>query len=253
MFDENNVAALSEGAVDPQEVVKDSSEAEEVTPEGAAAPQSEKQTPEENAKFKEFRLLKEQSEREKDEALKKNSELLGALRAAGIVTSESQEDALAEINAQSMGMSVEDYKRQQSEEQERLNALVESHPDVIAARNQKERLMELEREQIFQSDLEKIKAEYPDCKVSDLRELGAEYFKAMTVPGMDPVTAYEVQMAHNEKQKAKIPPSFGAVNSSAPAEKDYYTPEEVDRLTEEDYKKNPKLWGIVRKSMSKWR
>lgn len=66
---------------------------------------------------------------------------------------------------------------------------------------------------------------------------------------------YDVYQRVNNKeviQKEK-PASPGSVrDTQIQKEKDFYTPEEVDALTDADYDKNPKLIDIVKKSMLKW-
>lgn len=66
---------------------------------------------------------------------------------------------------------------------------------------------------------------------------------------------YDVYQRVNNKeviQKEK-PASPGSVrDTQVQKEKDFYTPEEVDALTDADYDKNPKLIDIVKKSMLKW-
>lgn len=66
---------------------------------------------------------------------------------------------------------------------------------------------------------------------------------------------YDVYQRLNNKeviQKEK-PASPGSVrDTQVQKEKDFYTPEEVDALTDADYDKNPKLIDIVKNSMLKW-
>lgn len=66
---------------------------------------------------------------------------------------------------------------------------------------------------------------------------------------------YDVYQRVNNKeviQKEK-PASPGSVrDTQIQKEKDFYTPEEVDALTDADYDKNPKLIDIVKKSMLEW-
>lgn len=66
---------------------------------------------------------------------------------------------------------------------------------------------------------------------------------------------YDVYQRLNNKeviQKEK-PASPGSVrDTQVQKEKDFYTPEEVDALTDADYDKNPKLIDIVKKSMLEW-
>ena len=53
--------------------------------------------------------------------------------------------------------------------------------------------------------------------------------------------------------KKEQKPSTGSVKTKASVkEKDFYTPEEVDKLNQNDLD-NPKVWEVVRKSMTKWK
>lgn len=67
---------------------------------------------------------------------------------------------------------------------------------------------------------------------------------------------YEVYQKMNAKDEVipkEKPASPGSVrDTQVQKEKDFYTPEEVDALTDADYDKNPKLIDIVKKSMLKW-
>ena len=60
--------------------------------------------------------------------------------------------------------------------------------------------------------------------------------------GTDPVLAYEVQRRHNEKTIKTPPPTIGRVNSINTQGKDFFTSEEVDRLTDKDYDNDPTLF-----------
>lgn len=56
-----------------------------------------------------------------------------------------------------------------------------------------------------------------------------------------------------QTNQANAESSTGSVNGQgATIEKEFYTSDEVDKLTDADYERNPKLWEIVRKSMLKW-
>ncbi|MEG0570902.1 MAG: hypothetical protein RR497_04570 [Oscillospiraceae bacterium] len=48
-----------------------------------------------------------------------------------------------------------------------------------------------------------------------------------------------------------VPPQLGAVNELSDVQKDFYTPEEVDKLTDRDLS-NPKIMKRVQYSMTKW-
>lgn len=69
-----------------------------------------------------------------------------------------------------------------------------------------------------------------------------------------PVEAFALLTGREAPGKKAAPPSTGAIRSTVVEQpKDFYTPEEVDRLTDADYKRNPKLLDIIQKSMTKWR
>lgn len=56
-----------------------------------------------------------------------------------------------------------------------------------------------------------------------------------------------------ETNQSNAASSTGSVNGQgASVEKEFFTSDEVDKLTDADYERNPKLWDIVRKSMLKW-
>lgn len=64
---------------------------------------------------------------------------------------------------------------------------------------------------------------------------------------------YQKMNNKNETTQKEKPASPGSVrDTQIQKEKDFYTPEEVDALTDADYDKNPKLIDIVKKSMLKW-
>ena len=101
-------------------------------------------------------------------------------------------------------------------------------------------------------DLMAIQKVYPEVK--SLEELGDDFFNAMSALGTrDPLLAYEVVKAKKNATEKPKPQEIGGVNSSSSKEKDFYTPSEVDKLTDKDYDNNPKLMDIVRQSMTKWK
>jgi len=104
---------------------------------------------------------------------------------------------------------------------------------------------------LIKSDFEKIKAAYPNIAQKSIGEFGDEFLR-LVILGYDPLIAYEAVRAKQLREKKEPPPNIGAVNNVSGEEKDFYTPEEVDKLTREDFKKNPRLLEVVRKSMLKW-
>ena len=108
-------------------------------------------------------------------------------------------------------------------------------------------------ERTFERDMRQIKAVYPDVKCKNVWELGEVYLRLMLTGEVDAVTAYEAQTASNRRGVKDSPPSAGSARSGGMSpEKEYYSPEEVDRLSAKDYE-NPKVMARVRKSMTRWR
>jgi len=126
------------------------------------------------------------------------------------------------------------------------NSLVQSLiADNIALLN---RLLDLQMDE----DLQKIKALHPDEDAESLDEFGEDFIKLIEA-GVDVIVAYEVYRAAREREIKPPPPVIGEVNRSSSREKDFYTPYEVDDLTEDDFDKNPGLLGIIQRSMTRWK
>ena len=98
----------------------------------------------------------------------------------------------------------------------------------------------------------KIKDVYPDIDEKSIGYFGNEFLELLKSIS-DPVVAYEAVRAKKLRETKNPPPNIGAVNNVSGEDKDFYTPDEVDKLTREDFKKNPRLLDVVRKSMLKWK
>jgi len=115
-------------------------------------------------------------------------------------------------------------------------------------------MREREYERIYSRDLSRIKEAYPSLAAKDVSDLGNDFFKLRAM-GIDPVVAYDAlkaKEAREQKAAPEKPPTTGSAKGGGSAEKDYYSPEEVDRLTAKDLS-NEKLLETVIKSMKKWR
>jgi len=104
---------------------------------------------------------------------------------------------------------------------------------------------------MMQEDFEKIKAVYPDVTETSVAQFGPDYCSLVAL-NYDPITAYEAVRAKIARETKNPPPNIGAVNNTSGEDKDFYTPEEVDKLTRGDFKRNPRLLEVVRRSMTKW-
>lgn len=127
------------------------------------------------------------------------------------------------------------------------NEYEQKSPTVLKAQ-------EIIRQNTVKSDMEAIKAAYPEADVSDVQKLGKVFLELMATGKVDAVTAYEAQMSHDSRTVKPAPASMGSAASSGQSTaKEYYSPDEVDSLSNDDYDRDPDLWQRVRKSMLKWK
>lgn len=100
-------------------------------------------------------------------------------------------------------------------------------------------------------DFEEIRAHDPTVTAHCIDDLGAEYIK-LRCAGIGNLTAYEAVKRARESGKKAAPPDTGAVGLDAVQAKEYYSPEEVDRLSGRELD-DPKIMERVMKSMTKWK
>ena len=112
-------------------------------------------------------------------------------------------------------------------------------------------LRQLACERHFADDLAKIRELNPNEAAQSIFDLGETFF-TLRCNDIALQTAYEASRAEALRNTVPAPAAIGAVNGRAAAEKEFYTPAEVDRLTEKDFKKNPSLLEKVQKSMRLW-
>lgn len=97
-------------------------------------------------------------------------------------------------------------------------------------------------------DLEAIKAEHPECNVSDTVELGREFAELMSLGRYTAVEAYEIINRKKPEKKATV--STGSTESHGSAnEKTFFTADEVRNMSPEDQEK---FHDVIMKSMTKW-
>lgn len=107
---------------------------------------------------------------------------------------------------------------------------------------------EQEITRLMDEDLKKIQKVDPTVK--SLTELDPRYFKFIE-NGLDGESAFAAVKQLQSKEKRTPPAEVGKINSSDKQIKDYYSKEEVDKLTDADLD-DPKIWQRVRNSMTKW-
>ena len=221
------------------------------------------QTPEQNEQFKKMRLRAEKDARDKYE-----KEIKQAIDAeyANIykgkvneftgkpITSKADHDeyermlGIAQM-ARERGVSYEEQKEYEDRVRQHI---LDTDPEIVETRNQLHEMKQKEAQRQFNADLTAIKDKYPDEQAESIIELGENFIKLMATGAITPLRAYEALRAEKE-EKIKMPPSTGDIKVNAIEDKDFYTSEEVDMFTSEDYDRDPKLWERVRKSMQKWR
>ena len=84
-----------------------------------------------------------------------------------------------------------------------------------------------------------------DPSIKDLSDLPEDFFKYRE--HMDGVDAYFATQAKNQRTKFEGAREFGKANS-APVERDYYTSEELDNLSDDEMDRN---WEKVQRSLKK--
>lgn len=178
--------------------------------------------------------------REMEEAKKQKEMLAKTFQQFGFKG--TPEEIADQANAHYTGKPIEEVRQQR----------------VIAEKQQQEetqRLAELEFyrnkeiERLMNDDLKRIQKLDPTVKA--LNDLGDDYFNLIKV-GVDAEIAYEAVKQKKLRETKTAPPEIGRVNSNTKVEKDYYSPEEVDKMSTAELD-NPKIWEKVRNSMTKWK
>lgn len=200
-----------------------------------------------------WEIARKRAEREAQAKIEKtrqeHQKLLQALKDAGINGSDTQ-DMILQLRAQKEGIPYEQLKQQEEQQQARIRQAVETSPEMQMAK-------QIVQKQKFSDDLTAIKRAYPDVKAEDVNELGGVYLELMAAAErggiqFDPVVAYEAQLAHDRRTTKPTPPSTGPARGTAEEEKDYYTSDELDRLTSKQLD-DPAIFEKAYRSMKKLR
>lgn len=176
--------------------------------------------------------------------LAKYKNLEKVLKDSGYKGNNAQELAY-EIMAQNEGISIEEARRAEQLKQAEQRRLINESPEVIKAK-------EIIKQAALDNDLKMIKQAYPDVDVQSPLELGETFISLMATGRIDALTAYEAQLAMENRNKKPVPPSTGDIKTTGSAEKDYFTSAEVDKLPESAYD-DPKIMKKIRASMLRWK
>lgn len=127
--------------------------------------------------------------------------------------------------------------------EEKLRQEVLAHPLVREA-------MTLLEETRFMQDLAEVREAYPDLTAQRPEEVGEIYCRLMASGRVDPVVAYEAQLAASRRLEPS--PSDMVSARSAGGAAMYYSSQELDRLTAGDLK-DPNIFKKAMESLSKLR
>ena len=150
---------------------------------------------------------------------------------------ETAEELSINANAYAQQRDPDEYRKEWEKQQDYERAIQENE-------TLKEQMLELEVDRRMESALRTIQEIDPSVKSLD--ELG-ESFVNMIAAGLSDKEAYYATLAMNSKEKVFAPSPIGKVSDNR-VERDYYTSEEIDNLTDEELD-DPKIWEKVMKSM----
>jgi hypothetical protein len=119
-------------------------------------------------------------------------------------------------------------------------------PDPLAL--ERERYRRAAFEARYDADLREIRAAFPKEKIGHVRELGRQYF-ALRRCGVDNLVAYSAVRAAAAASKKAPPPDIGPVGSGETS-REFFTREELDRLSDKELS-DPKVLEKAVKSLSK--
>lgn len=133
--------------------------------------------------------------------------------------------------------------------EEEANRLANIPRDQRTIREEEE-LYVLGTELTRRNNIKELKAKGYDTDVLETKEF--KEFSKQFNDKADISKVYEMYQKLNGLTPKKPSSPGSAKNSTSQEIKEYYTPEEARRFTEEDYEKNPKLMEAVEKSMQQW-
>lgn len=239
---------------EPTEATEETSAADETTEETQAAEEQPVERPAErkpqsrevNHQFKLMRQEQERLQRQIAEQQTANNRLLEALKGYGYEG--TPEEIAAQITAAQRGISIEEFNAQEQQAAERARAMMQSDPEYLAMKQKADAYEQAAFDNLFKSDLAAIKKAFPDFKGKTIDDLG-DQFAALRANGVDAVTAYAAMQQAKQATEKPVPPVMGAVNQTK-TEKEFYTSEELDRLTDKDLD-DPSIFARAMRSMTR--
>lgn len=229
----------------PEELVAENI-AEVATPQ--AEPEVKGETKAVSERINQVRGESEKKITELTQQLEKYRTLESTVKTLGFEGNNTDEIIYA-IMADREGLTVDDVRSREEQKKNETANLIENDERIQLANK-------IIRQAKFDSDLAAVKAAYPELTAKSVEELGEEYLKLQVLneqlpedEQLDAASIYGMVMARKPKKQ----PSTGDIQSAGTVEKEFYTSDEVDKFTREDYISNPSLMEKVRNSMRKWK
>lgn len=236
MEEMSEVLEVTETGAEAQEVTepaKTQGKGAEVQEPAEPVKEDKPEKTEQDAAFAQLRREKEDAERRAKEAesqLEREKALLSRASSA--------DDPALELVAQQLGIEPDDLMEAFEEEME--DARLSDERD-----NLRREVEELRIQKEMEKDLHEVQK--IDPKIKDLSELGEGFMKCISA-GMSAEEAYHAAQYLKEKTSATPPKEIGKINQSE-TEKDFFTKEEVEAMSEAEIKKNLRK---IEKSQAKW-
>lgn len=133
-----------------------------------------------------------------------------------------------------------DEYRQEWEHEQEYESLKEENQSL------RDQLLHANVERLMQEGLKDIQAIDPNVKSLD--ELG-DSFPKFIAAGLSSTEAYWASKAQRERERIIAPPAIGKVAESK-AEKDFFTSDEIDALTDEELD-DERVWNKVMRSLER--
>ena len=251
MSDAAEVSAADTGNEAAQDEAEGEKETEPAAP--SAEPEQRKRTA--DASFAQMRRQAQEAAQRAQEATRKAEEaegrqrrLLEAMGKLGFTGADPDEVADRAI-AHYTGRTVDEVRAERERKAREDAQAKQAQGEAERLRQQNLTLLAQMARQRMEKDLQAIRR--IDPKVKSLEDLGPE-FGSLIRQGISAEIAYRAIAEQRKAGEVTAPPKAGKVNAKTKAEKDYYTPEEVDRLTEKELD-DPGVMQKVMKSMTRWK
>lgn len=190
-----------------------------------------------DAAFAEMRRRIQELEGTNADLVRRNGEMHGAL--SRYFEGEDDEELIINANAYAEERDPDDYRADYERERE-LEALRAQNEEL------QERLTDVEVQRIADEGLREIQALDPNIKSLD--ELG-QAFIDFIAGGLDIKKAYYATLAYNNNERIYAPDAIGRV-ADTKSERDYFTSEELDALTDEELA-DDKIFAKAMRSMER--